>query len=61
MAELPANMRDAWSRAGEEGKRQIEKDATALKRINERSIQDTRQAAKAVASREGPGVGQSLE
>ena len=35
LAELPANMRDAWLQAGKAGRDQIARDATALKRANE--------------------------
>lgn len=37
LANLPADMRDAWARAGKEGKNQIEKNAVELQRLSERT------------------------
>jgi TP901 family phage tail tape measure protein len=39
LAELPANMRDAWLQAGEAGRRQIARDAVTLKRANEQGAE----------------------
>jgi TP901 family phage tail tape measure protein len=60
LADLPANQREAWAAAGEEGKKQIEKDAVTLKNLNERTFREITNAAKPVAREGGKEIGRSI-
>ena len=40
LAELPANMRDAWSEAGKAGKKQIRRTRSTLKNLNARNFRE---------------------